>query len=363
MSQRRSFIKSTAAGAVAAGALAAPFVARAQTPGIQWRLASSFPKPLDNLFGSAELMCKRVGEITGGKFQIRAFAAGEIVPALGVADAVGTGTVEVGHTASYYYVGKNTAFAFDTTLPFGLNQRQQQAWMYAGGGLALMRDFFKQYGFISFPGGNTGTQMGGWFRKEIKSLADVKGLKMRIPGFGGRVFAALGAVPQSIPGGEIYQALERGTIDAAEWVGPYDDEKLGLAKVAKFYYYPGWWEPSAQLSFYVNLKAWESLPPEYKAAVAAACAEADVTMMAEYDARNPAAMQRLVDNGAVLKAYPAEVMQAAYTASQAIYADEVAKNPDFKKIYDSWSKFRVDQQRWFRVAEAAIDNFRPAAKK
>jgi TRAP-type mannitol/chloroaromatic compound transport system substrate-binding protein len=205
--------------------------------------------------------------------------------------------------------------------------------------------------------------MGGWFRKEIKSLADVKGLKMRIPGFGGRVFAALGAVPQSIPGGEIYQALERGTIDAAEWVGPYDDEKLGLAKVAKFYYYPGWWEPSAQLSFYVNLKAWESLPPEYKAAVAAACAEADVTMMAEYDARNPAAMQRLVDNGAVLKAYPAEVMQAAYSASQAIYADEVAKNPDFKKIYDSWSKFRVDQQRWFRVAEAAIDNFRPAAKK
>ncbi|HEU4621246.1 MAG TPA: TRAP transporter substrate-binding protein [Burkholderiaceae bacterium] len=361
MSDRRSFLKNSAAGAVATGALAAPAIVSAQSPNVQWRLASSFPKSLDTIFGGAETLSKRVAAATGGKFQIRVFAGGEIVPAFQVADAVGQGTVECGHTASYYYVGKHPAFAFDCALPFGMNARQQTAWMNDGGGLQLTREFFKQFGFMNFAGGNTGCQMGGWFRKEVKSLADVKGLKMRIPGFGGRVFAAMGAVPQQIPGGEIYQSLERGTIDAAEWIGPYDDEKLGLAKIAKFYYYPGWWEPAAQLSFYVNIKAWEALPAEYKAIFEAACQEAHITMLAAYDAKNPAALQRLVNSGAQLRGYPNDVMQAAYKAAMAIYDEESAKDAQFKKIYDPWTKFLRDQQRWFRVAEAGIDNFRPAA--
>ena len=362
MSNRRSFLKNTAAGAAATGALAAPMIATAQAPEVKWRIASSFPKSLDTIYGAAETLAKRVAAATNNKFQIRVFAGGEIVPPFQVADAVGAGTVECGHTCSYYFVGKHPAFAFGTAMPFGLNQRQQNAWWYAGNGGKLMNEFYKQYGFTAFAGGNTGVQMGGWFRKEVKSLADVKGLKMRIPGFGGRVFAALGAVPQAIPGGEIYQSLERGTIDAAEWVGPYDDEKLGLAKIAKFYYYPGWWEPGPMIHFFVNLKAWDALPAEYKAVFEAAAREADLQMMAEYDAKNPAALQRLVNTGAQLRAYPADVMRAAYDAAQTIYAEEAGKDAQFKKIYDDWSKFLADQQRWFRVAEAATDNFRPAAK-
>ncbi len=359
MNQRRSFIKTSATGAVAAGALAAPMIANAQSPEVRWRLASSFPKALDTIYGAAEVMAKRVAAITNNKFQIRVFAGGEIVPALGIADAVGNGTVEIGHTASYYYVGKNPTFALGTSIPFGMNARQVSAWMYHGGGLALMRDFYKQFGFTSFPGGNTGAQMGGWWRKEIKTLADLKGVKIRNPGFGGRVHAALGAVPTQIPGGEIYQSLERGTIDAAEWVGPYDDEKLGLQKIAKFYYYPGWWEPGPLLEFYVNQKAYDALPADYKAALEAACYEADITMTAEYDAKNPAALARLVNGGAQLRAFPAPVLQAAYKAAQDIYAEEAGKSAEFKKVYDAYTRFQRDTQRWFRVCEAAMDNFRP----
>lgn len=360
MSDRRTFLKNTTARAAVAGALAAPMVARAQTPEIKWRLASSFPKTLDTIYGAAETLARRVAAITNNKFQIRVFAGNEIVPPLQVADAVGDGTVACGHTCSYYYTGKHPAFAFGTSMPFGLNARQQSAWWYRGGGDKLLNDFYRQYGFIAFAGGNTGAQMGGWFRKEIRNLADVKGFRMRIPGFGARVFQALGAVPQTIPGAEIYSALERGTVDAAEWVGPYDDEKLGLVKIAKFYYYPGWWEPGPMTHFFVNQKAWDALPAEYKAAFEAAAFEADVTMMADYDIKNPAAMQRLVRSGAQLRSYPSDVMRAAHAAALAIYADEAAKDAQFKKIYDDWSKVLLDEQRWFRVAEASLDNFRPA---
>ena len=233
-------------------------------PSIRWRLASSFPKSLDTIYGGAEVLSKRLNEITGGKFQISVHAAGELMPAFGVVDALQNGGIECAHTASYYFVGKNRTFGFETTLPFGLNQRQQNAWMYYGGGLQLVREFLRDYNIVNFPGGNTGVQMGGWFKKEIKSLADIKGLKMRIPGIGGEIMAKLGAIPQQIPGGEIYQALERGTIDGAEWVGPYDDEKLGFNKVAKYYYTPGWWEGNAPSLYLVNTKAWDSLPKEYQ---------------------------------------------------------------------------------------------------
>ena len=353
--KRRSFLKTAGIG-LAASTVAAPAIAQSQ-PEIKWRLASSFPKSLDTLFGGAELVAKRVAAATNDKFQIRAFAAGEIVPAFQVADAVGAGTVECGQTASYYFIGKDPTFAFDCAVPFGLNGRQQNAWMYYGGGLELMREFFKDYGIYQIPAGNTGTQMGGWFRKEIKTVADLKGLKFRIGGFAGQVMAKLGVVPQQIPGGDIYPALEKGTIDAAEWVGPYDDEKLGFYKVAKYYYYPGWWEGGTQISVYVNIKAWESLPKDYQNVLEAACGEANVHVVAKYDAQNPAALHRLVGGGTQLRPFSREIMAACYKAANEVYAETSAKNAKFKKVYDSWVKFRDEEFLWFRVAENSYDNF------
>jgi TRAP-type mannitol/chloroaromatic compound transport system substrate-binding protein len=354
---RRKFLSGAgaAAGAVA-GTLAAPAIAQS-TPSVRWRLASSYPKSLDSVYGGCELLAKRVEALTGGKFQIQTFAAGEIVPGLQVCDAVQNGTVECGHTNSYYYVGKNKAFAFETTIPFGFNQRQQNAWIYYGGGQQLINEFLKGYNIVSFPGGNTGTQMGGWFRNEVKSLADIKGLKIRIGGLGGEVFARLGGVPQQIAGGDIYPALEKGAIDAAEWIGPYDDEKLGFYKVAKHFYFPGWWESNSQFSFYVNIKEWEKLPKEYQAAFETAAYQVNLDMMAEYDAKNPAALRRLIANGVKLHAYSLEIMRAAQTAAYAIYAEEAAKNPAFKKIYESWYKFREDQMAWGAVAERTMSEF------
>ncbi|WP_341675721.1 TRAP transporter substrate-binding protein [Niveibacterium sp. SC-1] len=353
--ERRSFLKSAGAG-LAVGAAATPALA-ADLPTIKWRLASSFPKSLDTIYGAAEVVAKRVAEATGGKFQIQVFAAGEIVPGPGVCDAVKDGTVEMGHTCSYYFVGKDPTFAFDTAIPFGLNSRQQTAWMLQGGGLALMREFFREYNIYSIPTGNTGVQMGGWYRKEIKSLEDLAGLKMRIAGFAGQVMAKLGAVPQQIPGGDIYPALEKGTIDAAEWVGPYDDEKLGFNKVAKYYYYPGWWEGGPQITSYVNLKHWEALPKEYQSILESACLYAHSDMQAEYDAKNPAALKRLYAGGTQLRPFPKEVMEAAYKAAFELYEEVSGKNPKFKKIYDAWKKFREDQIMWFGVAEDRFDGF------
>ena len=353
--KRRAFLKKAAAG-LAASAVAAPAIAQSQ-PAIQWRMASSFPKSLDTLFGAGDIVTRRVAEITEGKFQIRLFAGGELVPGLQVLDAVQNGTVESGHTAPYYYIGKDPAFAFATALPFGLNARQQNAWMYYGGGLEIMADLFKEYGCIQFVAGNTGAQMGGWYRKEIKSVADLKGLKMRIGGLGGQVLAKLGVVAQQIAGGEIYQALERGTIDAAEWVGPYDDEKLGFNKVTKYYYYPGWWEGGPQLSVIVNLKKWAELPKHYQAAFEAACAESNVHMLARYDAKNPEALRRLVAGGTQLRAFPRPVLEACLKAANELYDELAAKSKHFSRIYGNWLKFRTDQFLWFRVAESGYDNF------
>ena len=351
---KRRFLR--AGLAASAAAVAVPALAQA-SPNVRWRCASSFPKSLDTIYGGGEVLARRVGQITGGKFQISVHAAGEIVPAFGVVDAVQGGSIECGHTASYYFVGKNRTFGFETTLPFGMNQRQQNAWMYYGGGLQLVREFLREYGIVNFPGGNTGVQMGGWFRREIKSLADLKGLKMRIPGIGGEVMARLGAVPQNIPGGDIYPALEKGTIDAAEWVGPHDDEKLGFHKIAPHYYYPGWWESNSMYSFYVGTKAWEALPKEYQAAFEAAAAEANIDMMAEYDFKNPPALRRLVGAGVKLHADPVDLMRAAQDAAFDLYAEESEKNPAFRKIFDSWSKFRGDVMLWHRFAEHTYSSF------
>lgn len=356
---RRSLIKKAGiAGVLAAGA--APAV-HAQAA-IRWRLASSFPKSLDTIFGAAEVFAGAVKAMSGGKFDVSVHAAGEIMPAFGVVDGVQQGSIEMCHTAPYYFFGKDETFGMGTAIPFGLNSRQMTAWMYEGNGGKLMREFYAKYNIVNFPGGNTGSQMGGWYRKEIKSLKDIKGLKMRIGGFGGKVLERIGGVPQNIPAGEIYPALEKGTIDAAEWVGPYDDQKLGLNKVAPYYYYPGWWEGGPELDFYINNKAFDALSAENKAIVQAAASHAHVTMQARYDVKNPGALKQLVGSGVKLRAFPKDVMATAFKEAMAIYEEISAKNENWKKVYADYSKFRAEQNLWFRFTEAHFDNFMQSQK-
>jgi TRAP-type mannitol/chloroaromatic compound transport system substrate-binding protein len=353
--KRRQFIKAAAAG-VATGAIASPALAQSM-PEVKWRLASSFPKSLDTIYGGGETLAKTVAALTDNKFQIQVFASGEIVPGLQALDATQNGTVEACHTVSYYYVGKDPTFAVAASVPFGLNARQQNSWMYQGGGIELMNEFYKKYNVIGLPCGNTGTQMGGWFRKEIKTVADLQGLKMRIGGIAGQVLQKLGVVPQQIAGGDIYPALEKGTIDAAEWVGPYDDEKLGFVKVAPYYYYPGWWEPGSTIHLLIHLPKWNELPKPYQAALFAAGQEAGVWMTSKYDAQNPAALKRLVQSGATLRPFPPEVMEACYRAAQDLYTEIAATNPWFKRMLDATVPFQKDEYLWFSVAEYTMDTF------
>jgi TRAP-type mannitol/chloroaromatic compound transport system substrate-binding protein len=358
--QRRSFVHGAGlAGVLAAGT--APAVVHAQAA-LRWRLASSFPKSLDTIYGGGEVFAKKVGEMSGGKFQISVHAGGELMPAFGVVDGVQNGTVEMAHTVPYYFFGKDPTFAIGAAIPFGLNSRQMSAWMYDGNGLKLMREFYAAYNIINFPGGNTGAQMGGWFRKEPKTLADMKGLKFRIGGFAGKIIERLGGVPQNLPGGEIYQALEKGTLDAAEWVGPYDDLKLGFHKVAPFYLYPGWWEGGPQVDFYLNRKAYDGLSAEYKAIVEAAAAFTHIDMQAKYDARNPAALKTLVSQKAKLVPYPKPVLDAAFAASMEVYAELSASNPTWRKVYEDYAAFRREQNLWFRFTEARFDSYMQAQK-
>ena len=354
--ERRNFIRSAGVGGVAAVALAAPAIAQS-APEVKWRLTSSFPKSLDTLYGGAEMFAKAIAEMSENRFQIRTFAAGEIVPGLQVADAVQNGTVECGQTAAYYYFGKDPTFVCETALPFTFNQRQHLAWLQEGGGHALMQEFYKNYNLRSFVFGGTGAQMGGWFNKEINTVEDLKGLKFRVAGFAGEILSSLGVVTQQIAAGDLYSALEKGTIDAAEWVGPYDDEKLGLQKVTKYYYYPGWWEGAATLSLYVNNKAYDALPKHYQKMVEVASAMVTAWMVPKYDGVNPQALKRLVAGGTVLKAFPRPVLQACFDASYKHYDAVAAKNPAFKAVYESMKTFRSDVNLWFRVAENTFDTF------
>ncbi len=353
--KRREFLKAGTLG-VAASAVAAPAIAQSM-PELKWRLTSSFPKSLDTIYGAAEVFSKAVAEATDNKFQIQVFAAGEIVPGLQAQDAVTAGTVEMCHTASYYYFGKDPTFTFGTALPFGLNARMIDAWMFVGGGMDLMNDFYKKYQIFAIPAGNTGAQMGGWFRKEIKEPADLNGLKMRIGGFAGRILSKLGLVAQQLAGGDIYPALEKGTLDACEWVGPYDDEKLGFQKVAQYYYYPGWWEGGPTLHNFINLAKWNSLPKNYQSIIMSASHVANKIMLARYDAQNPAALKRLIASGAQLRAFPQSVLDASFKAANELYAEISASNADFKKAYDSVVAFRGDQYLWWQVAEYGFDSF------
>jgi TRAP-type mannitol/chloroaromatic compound transport system substrate-binding protein len=357
--QRRKFLRTGAlgaAGVASVSTLAAPAIAQSM-PELKWRLASSFPKSLDTLYGAGEVLTKYIAEMTDNKFQMRIFAAGEIVPGLQVLDAVQNGTVEIGHTAGGYYVGKDPTFAFDTALPFGMNSRQQDAWWSWGGGRELMGELYKNYNIAGFPCGGTGAQMGGWFHKEIKTIDDLKGLKMRIFGLAGNVISRVGVVPQMLAGGDIYPALEKGTIDAAEWVGPYDDQKLGFNKIMPYYYYPAWWEGGPEPVVYVNLEKWNALPKPYRAVIEAGCSVAKGWMLSKYDAENPKALRELVASGTKLMPFPAPVMEGCFKAANEVWADISAKNPRFKKVYDSWRAFRNEEILWFRVCESGFDSF------
>jgi TRAP-type mannitol/chloroaromatic compound transport system substrate-binding protein len=367
--KRRSIIKSFSQGAIAAtgvaivgGCQAAKNKSEAQStgnlPNIEWQMATSWPPSLETIFGGAQVLADRVAALTGGKFKITPRAAGEIAPGLEVLNVVSQGAVQCGHTASYYYIGKSPALAFGTCLPFGLTAQQQNAWLYQGGGLKKLQEIYaSKFNAIQFPCGNTGTQMGGWFRKEISTLNDLQGLKMRIPGLGGQVMAKLGVTVQTLPGGEIFQALQTGAIDAAEWVGPYDDEKLGINKVAKYYYYPGWWEPGATLELQVNLTEWKKLPSPYQEAIATAAFESNATMLARYDTLNNEALQRLIASGTQLRPYSPEILAAAEKESFAIFDEFAAKDADFKAIYEDWKQFRNRIYTWHKLNEGAFTNY------
>ncbi|MCS6773741.1 MAG: TRAP transporter substrate-binding protein DctP, partial [Thermoflexales bacterium] len=322
--KRREFL-STAAKVAAAGAastvFSAPNVIIAQR-NVRWQMATSWPTSLDTVFGGAQYFAERVSALTNGRFRISVEPAGKLAPALQVLDVVQQGSVQCGHTTGYYYVGKTPVTAFSTGVPFGMTFRQQNAWLYEAGGLQALQEVYrKRFGVIQFPAGNTGTQMGGWFRKEINAPEDLRGLKVRIPALGGEVMKRLGATVQNIPGGEIFQALQTGTVDAAEWIGPHDDEKLGFFKVAKFYYYPGWWEPATMFEVEINLREWERLPKEYQEAIKTAAGEAHVNMMARYDARNAAALERLRKEGVQVKPFSKAILDAAKKAADEMYAE------------------------------------------
>ncbi len=353
--KRRQFLQAAGTGLLA-GTVAKPAIAQSM-PQLKWRLTSSYPQSLGTLWGAIEVLSKAVAEATDNKFQIQIFPPGAIVPPLQVVDAVQNGTVEMGNSASYYYFGKDPTFAFGTAVPFGLNSRMQTSWWHFGGGAELMNELYAKFNMFGILAGNTGCQMGGWFRKEIKDLADLKGLKMRIGGYAGTIIAKLGVVPQQIAGGDLYPSIEKGTIDAAEWVGPYDDEKLGLYKVAQYYYYPGWWEGGAMIHNFVNLEKWNALSPTYKSILITASSKANEWMQGKYDAENPAALKRLLANGAQLRAFPPAVMDASLKAAMDTYAEVSAANPLFKKVWDSYLPFRNDQYLWWQVAELSYDSY------
>lgn len=360
--KRREIIKKAAITTATAGTIVscsragnAPAV-RTGLPNVRWRMATSWPKSLI-IYTGPETIAKRVKEMTKGRFTITPSAAGELAGATEVLDAVQTRSVQCGHTASYFYIGKSPALAFATSIPFGLTAQQQNAWLYHGEGQKTIQEIYDQFNIIYFPAGNSGTQMGGWFKRQINSVADLKGLKMRIPGLGGKVMSRLGVNVQVLPGGEIFLALERGAIDAAEWIGPYDDEKLGLNKAANFYYYPGWWEPGSTLDVFVNSNAWQQLPEEYKEVFKTAAYEANMDMLARYEALNGEALTKLTSSGTQLVAYSEDILTAAQKASVEELEESAGKDATFKKVYEQWKGFRDKLYNWNRVNELSFANF------
>ena len=364
---RRDFLKKAGLGAAGTGVLAGCAGSDTQdasesgvvsAPRISWRLASSYPTSVDILHGADNLLADRVAALTGGRFTIRVFPPGELVPPLQVMDAVQAGTVQLGHTADYYYIGKHPALAFGTTVPFGLNARQQTAWLKYGGGLELLHGIYSDFGMITIPFGNTGVQFGGWFRSPVETLADLSGIRMRIPGLAGEIMSRLGVSVHVLGGPDIYPALERGAIDAAEWVGPYDDEKLGFHEIAKNYYAPGWWEPGPATVLQIGLEAWNDLPPSYQAALESACSDVTLMTLGRYDVENPPALERLTtEHGVTLRTFSDEIMEAAWIETEAYLEEQAAANQDFRRVYDSWRAYRAEAFSYFSSNESVYTDF------
>jgi TRAP-type mannitol/chloroaromatic compound transport system substrate-binding protein len=330
---------------------------RPSRPAVNWRMATSWPKSADVVFGAIATICERVSTATGGRFIIIPYGVDEIVPADGILDAVSEGTVECGHTSSHYYLDRNPSLAFAASIPFGLNSQQQNAWLYKGGGLEAIRNLYADFNIINFPAGNTGTQMGGWFRRKIDAVADLKGLKMRIPGLGGRVMSKLGVDVRDIPAHKIVPALIDGEIEATEWIGPYDDEQMGLHRAAPFYYYPGWWSPSETLDLLIHRSAWDALPPEYREILRTAAMSANLKMVARYQVANGDALQRFIVGGTQLLPYGDAILKAARDAAFELYEETAAGDTQFRQIYEPWKVFRTRVYRWNRVNELGFAQF------
>lgn len=352
--RRREFIKKAGAGSLVAGSvMVAPAVARgAET--FKWKMITTWPKNFPGLGTGANNLAKLITEMSGGRIQVKVYGATELVPALEVFDAVSRGTAEMGHGAAYYWKGKSEVAQFFSAVPFGLTAQEMNGWLYHGGGMQLWTQIYDHFNLIPAAAGNTGVQMGGWFNKQINSLKDLQGLKMRIPGLGGEILKRAGGTPVNLPGGEIYTSLQSGAIDATEWVGPYNDLAFGLYKVAKYYYYPGWHEPGTTLEVIINKEAFSKLPKDLQSIVLNACKVANLDMLAEYTARNNEALHTLVTKHKVnLRPFPDEVLAKLRQLSDDYVAEFAAKDPLTKQVYDSFRVFRDQVMEWHKVSEQA----------
>ncbi|NET10413.1 MAG: ABC transporter substrate-binding protein [Symploca sp. SIO2B6] len=326
-------------------------------PFIQWKMPTSWPKEAEMLYGSAAKLCQRISEMTDGRFSITPYEAGELVEGLDILDALQTGKAECGHTTSNYYFDKSPALAFATSVPFGLTARQQYAWLYSGGGLELIQDIHQDLGVMYFPAATVGANMGGWFRKEINSVEDLKGLKMRIPGMGAKVIARLGVEPKVLSADAIFTAMETGELDAVEWSVPYNDEKLGLNRVASHYYYPSWWEPGVVIDVLISLDAWNQLPMSYQVAFKTAATEIALTSMSEFITLNSDAIERIKRYGTKILPMSEEILDAAYKEAFDLYDELSAQDETFKKVYEHWREFRNKVYRWDLINEISYANY------
>jgi TRAP-type mannitol/chloroaromatic compound transport system substrate-binding protein len=351
---RRAFLRTGAAVALSSPAVAAPAVAQS-APEVRWRLTSSFPKSQDTLFSAGQQLCRFVAEATDNKFQIQANAAGELSTSRQALDVVRSGAVECAHTPLAFHTSKDMTLGFGTGMPFGLNPRQQQAWWWYGGGSEIVNGALRRLGAYGIPAGITGGQMGGWFKREINTLEDLKGVRFRVNGPGGPVFARIGAVPVEIPHSDVLAALETNAIDGAEFLSPHDDERLGLVKAAKYNYGPCWWESAGVVHLVVNLEKWNALPAPYRAALTRACDAVNLRMLAKYDFLNPTSLKRLVAAGALVRQFPQPVLEACHRATAEHFGEIAAKDAQFKKAMDSVSAFLREHLQWLQVSDHAFD--------
>jgi TRAP-type mannitol/chloroaromatic compound transport system substrate-binding protein len=358
--KRRELLRGASLAAVATGLAACGAQPQGAGPAasgekFQWKMVTSWPTNFPGLGTGAARLAEWIGAASGGRLTVKVYGAGELVPAFEVFDAVSRGTAEMGHSASYYWKGKAAAAPFFSAVPFGLNAQEMNSWLYDGGGLEIWRELYAPFGLVPYPAGNTGVQMAGWFRKPVDSLADLAGLKMRIPGLGGEVMARVGATPINLPGAEIFSALQSGAIDAAEWVGPYNDLAFGLHRAAKYCYYPGWQEPGPTLECMVNKAALESLPQDLQDIVDMCCRAVNGSMLAEYTARNQQALDALVrEHGVELRQLPADVLLALRRAAEKVLDEVAAADPMARRALDSMRAFRAQSKAWHAVSEEAF---------